>query len=135
MDDDKDINKIISGVYYSPSGYASMSQTLADAKKKEKSIKMENVKQWFNQHVIPSREPRGFNSWIADHPRQEYQSDLFFVGSEEEEFKIGLIMIDAFTKETTAFSLKNKTPDVILPALEQAFKNLGGTPEIFLYRR
>ena len=78
MDDDKDINKIISDVYYSPGGYASMSQTLADTKTKEKSIKMEDVKNWFNQHVIPSREPRGFNSWIADHPRQEYQSDLIF---------------------------------------------------------
>jgi uncharacterized membrane protein (UPF0127 family) len=54
-----------------------------------------------------------------------------FFGSEEEEFKIGLIVIDAFTKEITVFLLKNKTPDVILPALEQAFKNLGGTPEIF----
>ena len=42
MEIDKD--KIIHDVYYSPSGYASMSQTLADAKKKEKSIKMEDVK-------------------------------------------------------------------------------------------
>jgi transposase InsO family protein len=42
-----------------------------------------------------------------------------------------LIVIDAFTKEITVFLLKNKTPDVILPALEQAFTNLGGTPEIF----
>ena len=129
MDIDKD--KLIHNVYYSPSGYGSMRQTLDDARKKDKSITMEDVKQWFNQHVIPSREPRGFNSWIADHPRQEYQSDLFFFGSEEEEFKIGLIVIDAFTKEITVFLLKNKTPDVILPALEQAFKNLGGTPEIF----
>ena len=88
MDDDKDTNKIISGVYYSPSGYASMSQTLADAKKKEKSIKMEDVKKWFNQHVIPSREPRGFNSWIADHPRQEYQSDLFFLVQKKKSLKL-----------------------------------------------
>ena len=102
MDDDKDINQIISGVYYSPSGYASMSQTLSDAKKKEKSIKMEDVKKWFNQHVVPSREPRGYNSWVADYPRHEYQSD-FFVGSQEEEFQMGLIVIDAFTKEITVF--------------------------------
>ena len=112
-----------------------MRQTLDDARKKDKSIKMEDVKTLFNQHVIPSREPRGYNSWIADHPRQEYQSDLFCFGSEEEEFKTGLIVIDAFTKEITAFLLENKTPDVILPALEQAFKNLGGTPDFFLYGR
>ena len=73
-----------------------------------------------NQHVLPSKEPQGYNSWIADHPRQEYQSDLFFFGSQEEEPQIGLIVIDAFTKEITVFLLKNKTPDVILPALEEA---------------
>ena len=130
MDLDTDI--IIRDVNYSPSGYSSMRQTLDDARKTEKSIKIEDVKEWFNQNVVPSREPLGYNSWIADHPRQEYQSDSFFFGSEEEEYKIGLIVIDAFTKEITVFSLKNKTPDVILPALEEAFKNLGGTPEIFI---
>ena len=53
MEIDKD--KIIHDVYYSPSGYSSMSNTLSDAKKKEKSIKMEDVKMWFNQHVVPSK--------------------------------------------------------------------------------
>ena len=101
---DEDI--IIRDVYYSPSGYGSIRQTLEDAKKKELSTKMEDVEEWFNQHVIPSEEPQGYNSWIADYPRQEYQSDLFFFGSEEEEFKIGLIVIDAFTKEITVFLLK-----------------------------
>jgi hypothetical protein len=28
--------------------------------------------------------------------------------------------------------LKNKTPDVILPALEQAFKTLGGMPKVLV---
>jgi hypothetical protein len=28
--------------------------------------------------------------------------------------------------------LKNKTPDVILPALEQAFKTLGGIPKVLV---
>ena len=95
MDIDKD--KIIHDVYYSPSGYASMRQTLLDARTKDKRIKMEDVKKLFNQHVVPSKEPRGYNSWVADHPRQEYQSDLFWFGTQEEEFQIGWIVIDAFT--------------------------------------
>ena len=86
MDIDKD--KIIHDVYYSPSGYGSMRQTLDDARKKDKSITMEDVKQWFNQHVVPSREQRGFNSWIADHPRQEYQSDLFFLVQRKKSLKL-----------------------------------------------
>ena len=60
---------------------------------------MEDVKTWFNQHVIPSREPRGYNIWIADYPRHEYQSDLFLVGSEEEEFNLILIAIDVLLKK------------------------------------
>ena len=42
MEIDKD--RIIRDVYYSPSGYGSMRQTLDDARKKDKSIKMEDVK-------------------------------------------------------------------------------------------
>ena len=75
MDIDKD--KIIRDVYYTPSGYSSMRQTLDDARKRISLLKWKMLK-WFNQHVIPSKEPRGYNSWIADHPRQEYQSDLFW---------------------------------------------------------
>ena len=51
MDDSKDINNIIRDVYYSPSGYASMRQTLLDARKKDKSIKMSDVKAWFAENV------------------------------------------------------------------------------------
>ena len=56
---------------------------------------------------------------------------MFFFGSDDLEYKSGLIVIDAFTKEITVFLLKSKTPELILPALEQAFQNLGGNPEIF----
>ena len=86
MDIDKD--KIIRDVYYTPSGYSSMRQTLDDARKKDKSIKMEDVEKWFNQHVVPSREPRGYNSWVADHPRQEFQSDLFFLVQRKKSLKL-----------------------------------------------
>ena len=86
--EDIDKDKIIKDVYYTPSGYASMRQTLLDARKKDKRIKMEDVKKWFNQHVVPSREPRGYNSWVADHPRQEYQSDLFFLVQKKKSLKL-----------------------------------------------
>ena len=49
MDIDKD--KILRDVYFSPSGYSSMRQTLDDARKKEKSIKMEDVKKWFSANI------------------------------------------------------------------------------------
>ena len=42
MEIDKD--KIIHDVYYSPSGYSSMSNTLADAKKKKSLLKWKMLK-------------------------------------------------------------------------------------------
>ena len=56
---------------------------------------------------------------------------IFFVARPENlEYKIGLIVVDTFSKFCSVMMLKNKTPDVILPAMEKAFKTLGGMPQI-----
>ena len=48
------------------------------------------------------------------------------------EYKIALVVIDKFNKFCSVIMLKNKTPDVILPALEHAFKTLGGIPKVLV---
>ena len=57
MDIDKD--NIIRDVYYTPSGYSSMRQTLDDARKKDKSIKMEDVKKLIPEKLEDLRETQG----------------------------------------------------------------------------
>ena len=105
MDIDKD--KIIHDVYYSPSGYSSMRQTLDDARKKEKSIKMEDVKKWFAAKISRTTQLKGYNSYIAPHANFEYQVDLFFITKPENlEYKIGMIVIDIFSKFCSVLLLK-----------------------------
>ena len=37
-----------------------------------------------------------------------------------------------FSKLCSVLLLKSKTPDVVLPALKQSFKTLGGTPKVIV---
>ena len=39
-------------------------------------------------------------------------------------------MVDSFSKFCSVIMLKGKTPDIVLPAMEQAFRNLGGMPQV-----
>ena len=129
MDDSKDINNIIRDVYHSPSGYASIKQTFDDARKKDKSIKMSDVKAWFAENVPKTTQLKGYNSYIPPEANFSCEIDLFFITKPEDlEFKIGKLVIDFFCKFCTVIMLKGKTPDILLPALQQAFITLGGTP-------
>jgi hypothetical protein len=105
-------------------------------KKLNKKIKQSNWKMlnnWYNENVPRTSQLRGYNSYIPPHANFEYQADVFFVTRPENlEYKIGLIVVDTFSKFCSVMMLKNKTPDVILPAMEQAFKTLGGMPQILI---
>ena len=92
---------------------------------------MEDVKQWFKEHVPRTTQLTGQNSYIPPYANFEYQADIFFVTRPENlEYKIGLILIDTFSKFCSVIMLKGKTPDIVLPAMEQAFTNLGGIPRV-----
>ena len=70
-------NKVISKVYYDPSGYASIKQTLLDARKIDKTITYDNVKVWFDKNLTKKTQLKGYNSFIASEPYEELQADLF----------------------------------------------------------
>ena len=69
------MDKIIENVYNN--SYGSIKDTYNDAKKKDPSIKYDDVRRWFEKLHIRKTNLRGYNSFIADHPKQEYQIDLF----------------------------------------------------------
>ena len=97
MSDNK--NNIISKIYNDPSGFGSIAETLKDAKAKDKSIKLEDVKEWFEKNVNKKTSYKGQNSFVAPHAYYEYQIDLFFIKHlEKQEFHNGMICIDVFTK-------------------------------------
>ena len=70
------MDKIIENVYNN--FYGGIKDTYNDVRKKDPSIKYDDVRSWFEKNHIRKTNLRGYNSFIADHPKQEIQIDLFF---------------------------------------------------------
>ena len=78
-----DKDKIISEVYYDQAGFGSIATTYKDAKKKDASITMQDVKEWFQENVERKKQLSGYNSFIAPDINFEYQLDLFFISKND----------------------------------------------------
>jgi len=110
--------------------YGSIKQTYEEAKKIDPTIKYDDIKKYFEQNRVRRTNLKGYNSFIADHFKQEYQIDLFFINEDnDQEYSIGLLIIDIFSKYMTVVPLKTKQPKDVLEGLEDGFKNIGGLPE------
>ena len=70
MSDNK--NDIISKIYFDRSGFGSINRTYQESKQKDKSITLNDVKEWFKKHVEQKKQLRGFNSFISPHPYYEF---------------------------------------------------------------
>ena len=122
-------NDIISKTYHE--FYGSQKDTFLQARKQDNTITMEDVKKWFNNNFVRKTNLRGFNSFIAHHPYQEYQIDLFFMPeSDGKEYQQAILMIDVFSKFMTVVPLKLKQADAVLEAIKQGIENMGKKPEI-----
>ena len=55
-----DKQKIISDIYFDKAGYGSRKTTLEDAKKKEPTIKKEDIEHFFRKNVEIKAKPRGY---------------------------------------------------------------------------
>ena len=70
------------------------------------------------KHRVRKTNLRGYNSFIANNFRDEYQIDLFFMNdNSEDEYKIGLLVIDIFSKFLEVLPLKTKQPKDVLEGL------------------
>ena len=122
---------IISKIYNDPSGYGSIKTTLADAKLKDKTIKLDDVKNWFNKNVEQKTKHSGQNSFVAKKPFEEFQVDLFFINDlENQKYKVGLLMIDIFTKYLTVIPLNSKDIADVTAGLLEGFVKMGGSPDM-----
>ena len=72
-------NDIISKVYHDPAGFGSNAATLEDANKFDPSITLQDIKEWKSKNIERKTNLKGFNSFIAEKPFQEFQIDLFFL--------------------------------------------------------
>ena len=70
---------LLKKLYYDPSGFQSQQRLYQDAKKIDKTIKINEVKDWYEKNVNKTRYYGGKNSFVAPRPNYEYQIDLFFL--------------------------------------------------------
>ena len=73
-----DKNEIIKKVYYDPAGFGSIQATLKDARNKDKTININDVKAWFKRNVERKTNLKGYNSFVANEPFEEFQMDPCF---------------------------------------------------------
>ena len=124
-------SEIISKIYHDPAGYGSMKSTLGDARKVDKSVTLDHVKTWFSQNVEKKTQVSGMNSFVAPRPYYEYQLDLFFINDlGEQKMKIGMAMIDIFTKFGAVVAIPTKSEGDVASGLLECLNKMGHKPEI-----
>ena len=127
-------DKIISDIYFDRSGFGSQATTFTDAKAKDKSITLADVKAWFEKNIDKKRPMSGFNSFIPPYAYYEYQIDLFFVTKNDldnQKFRIGLVMIDIFSKFALVIPIKSKQPADLLAGIMEGINKMGKKPKMF----
>ena len=132
--DMSDKQQIISDIYNDPSGFGSKAVTLADARKKDKTITMDDVNQFFSKNVEVKKLPRGQNSFVAPNANYQYQLDLFFMGKEDFENKQktrnGLVLIDIFSKYAVVLPIPSKNPPDVLAGILEGIQKMGDKPDM-----
>ena len=69
--------KIIKAAYRDPAGFGTPAQTLKDARAKDPTITLKDVKAWFANNVERKGNLRGMNSFVPQDAKHEIQVDFF----------------------------------------------------------
>ena len=129
-----DKQDIIKKIYFDPVGFDSIKRTFEDARKKDKTITLDDVKQFFKTNVEQKKQLKGYNSFVANEAKFEYQIDLFFISLKDfpNERNIGgVLCIDVFSKFITIIPIKAKTIAVILDAIKQIINKVGKPKNVY----
>ena len=121
-------------IYYARSGFGS----LDEAKKKDPSMKMEDVEQFFAKLVEEKRKRREQNRFFAPHNFYEFQLDFFISKNDlenQQEFRIGLVLIHIFSKYGTLIPTKSKQPPDVVAGLMEGLQKMGKTRSVVALMR
>ena len=123
--------EIISNIYYDKSGFGSKQRTLKEAKEKDKTITMRDIEEFFRKNVEQKKQLRGFNSFISPHPYFEFQIDLFFINDlENQKFKVGMVIIDTFSRYAVVVPIKSKSEGDVASGLIEGLNKFDEKPQI-----
>ena len=131
-----DVNKddVIKNIYFDRSGFGSVAITYKDAKKKEPSITLNDVKDFFKKNVEVKRKQRGINSFIPPHNNFTYQIDLFFMGKNDfenkQKFRAGLVLIDVLSKFAVVVPIKSKDGPDVIAGTREALNKMKEKPQL-----
>ena len=122
------IKTIVSEIYYDQAGFGSIATTYKDAKKKDASITMQDVKEWFQENVGRKKQLSGYNSFIAPDINFEYEWDFFYIKNDldDQKYRIGLLLIDVFSRKATVVPIASKQPADITAGIMEALNKMGG---------
>ena len=122
-----DKDKIISEIYYDQAGFGSIATTYKDAKKKDASITMQDVKEWFQENV-----ERKNNCLDTIRLLPLISTDLFFISKNDldnQKYRIGLLLIDVFSRKAVVVPIASKQPADITAGIMEALNKMGGKPK------
>ena len=123
--------KIINDIYFDKAGFGSRQRTLDEARKKDKSITMDDINEFFEKNVEQKRRPVGTNSFVAPHSAYEYQIDLFFINDmENQKFGGGMLTIDVFDKFMHVVPINGKTEEDLASGIIESLHKMGKKPKI-----
>jgi len=129
MTDNK--NDTISKVYFDPAGYGSINTTLKDAKQIDKTITLQDVKNFFDSRVNKKTNLKGSNSFVAPYAYYEYQIDLMFIKYlEKQEHTIAMICIDIFSKYCVIVPIKSKKVEDLSYGFLTCMNEMKRKPEV-----
>jgi hypothetical protein len=137
------INDAIANAYFEH--FRGVQETYKKAREANPAVTLKNVRDWFERAVARKTNLRGYNSFVANKPKQDYQADLFFLTSGADKDKLkrrkdivdaidankpAILMTDIFSKYTKVVSIPDKKPETVLHGLQTLFEKMGGKPEV-----
>ncbi len=124
---------IIKQIYYDPAGFDGIKKTFEDARKKDKTITLDDVRTSFKTNIEQQKQLKGYNSFVANEAKFEYQID-FFISLKDfpnETYIGGVLCIDIFSKFITIIPIKSKTIPDILDAIKQIINKVGKPKNVY----
>ena len=113
------VAEVIKEIYESNFGTAY--EAYKEAVKKDSSIRLQNVKGYFNKRgdIQVISKPRGSNSFVSPGAKFEFETDIMYTLARDcVGIRYGMVAIDNFTKVAEVIPIKNRQQTELISALK-----------------